>query len=201
MGQLAASLHRLGDASDLLPLVTAIAQSAGIDPALVMAVIDAESNFNPTATHRDADGGSSYGLMQLRLETASLLAGYAVQGPDLFVPEFNIRLGVRYLADQLARYGGNVTDAVAAYNAGTARRNAAGIYVNSRGVPNVQAYVDRVMAAYPRYQAMMMERPTSEFPEEEAIPNGDGMGRAAPWLGLAALGVFTIVAVIVVLDA
>lgn len=130
-----------------------------VDPALLMAIMQVESSFDPLATHLDRDGISSYGLMQLRPETAALLAGRTLTTDELFDPTVSTLLGAKYLADQLRRYQGSVPDAVAAYNAGTARRNADGQYINSRGETNVQRYVDAVLAAYARWSGAGAIRP------------------------------------------
>ena len=57
---------------------------------------------------------------------------------QLHVPAIGIDYGVRYLAKQLARYGGKIPNAVAAYNAGSARFTERETFVN-------QAYVDAVL--------------------------------------------------------
>ncbi len=117
----------------------------GVDPTLVMAVIQVESHFNPAAVN---PSDPSYGLMQMLPSTATLLAGRTVSGQELLDnPPLAVDLGTQYLAMGFAKYG-NTGDALAAYNAGVARRNAAGQYVNSHGDPKVQAYVDAVLDAY-----------------------------------------------------
>lgn len=116
-----------------------------VDPALIMAVIQVESGFNPAAVN---PSDPSYGLMQMLPSTASLLAGRPVSGDELVAnPALAVDLGTKYLGQQLAKYG-NAGDAVAAYNAGVARKNAAGQYVNSQGDPKVDRYVASVMDAY-----------------------------------------------------
>lgn len=89
-------------------LIQRMARRYKMDPALIKAVVHAESAFNPYATsHKGASG-----LMQLMPETAEI---YGVS--DIYDPTQNIRAGVRYLKDLLSQYN-SIKLAVAAYNAG-----------------------------------------------------------------------------------
>jgi Transglycosylase SLT domain len=90
-------------------LIRAAAQKHGLDENLIARVIAMESNFNPRAVSRR----QALGLMQLLPQTA---ARYSVA--DVFDPAQNIEAGAHYLKDLLMRYGGNLTLALAAYNAG-----------------------------------------------------------------------------------
>lgn len=116
------------------------ANAFGVDPALVRAVIHAESAFRPEVkSHKGA-----VGLMQLMPDTAEELG---VQ--DRFNPEDNIAGGVKYLAYLLDIFEGDSTLATAAYNAGpnAVRRHG--------GVPpyaETQAYVERVAILADRYR-------------------------------------------------
>jgi soluble lytic murein transglycosylase-like protein len=105
----------------------------GVDPRLVESVIRAESAFNPTAVSRTG----ARGLMQLMPQTAAMLGVR-----DSFDPRQNIEGGVRHLRYLLDRYPGNVSLAVAAYNAGE------GAVDSHRGIPpfaETQQYVQRVL--------------------------------------------------------
>ena len=95
-----------------VPLGTSIAAAAarhGLDPALVLAVIGAESGHNPMAVSPKG----AVGLMQILPETAALMGL-----PEPADPASNLEAGCRYLAALLATFGGDVELALAAYNAG-----------------------------------------------------------------------------------
>ena len=89
-----------------------------LDPALLAAVIEAESKFNPDA-HSSA---GAVGLMQLTPTTAKGIAlytgGHHFRLSDLTNPEINVRYGAWYLRHLLDRYDQNEQLALAAYNAG-----------------------------------------------------------------------------------
>jgi soluble lytic murein transglycosylase-like protein len=91
------------------PLIQKYATKYGVDPALVRAVIQVESNWNPNAVSK----AGAKGLMQLMPDTAK-----AAKVSDPFDPEQNVRAGVEQLAWGLRKYGGNVQLTLAAYNAG-----------------------------------------------------------------------------------
>jgi soluble lytic murein transglycosylase-like protein len=112
----------------------------GVDPALVRAVIHAESGFNPRA--RSNKG--AMGLMQLMPGTASDMG---VSNP--WEAPQNIHGGVKYLAYLLQEFKGDVTLATAAYNAGPKSVE------RYRGIPpfeETQVYVRRVKVLHERYR-------------------------------------------------
>ena len=120
--------------------INTAASSYGVDPALVRAVIHAESAFKPNAKSRMG----ALGLMQLMPGTASDM-GVA----DPLSPEENIHGGVRYLAWLLQKNNGNTVLATAAYNAGPAAVE------RHNGIPpyeETETYVRRVKILHGRYR-------------------------------------------------
>ncbi len=120
--------------------IDAAAARYRIDPALLRAVIHAESAFNPYAV---SDKGAQ-GLMQLMPGTASDMGVR-----DVFDPAQNILGGARYLAHLLQDFGGNTTLATAAYNAGSAAVRKYGNQVPP--YDETQLYVRRVRILLGRY--------------------------------------------------
>ena len=116
------------------------ARQFDVDPALVRAVIHAESGFNPRASSQKG----ATGLMQLMPGTARMLG---VQ--DATNPAHNIRGGARYLAGLLARFRNDVTLAAAAYNAGP---EAVQKYAGVPPYAETQVYVQRVKILHQRYR-------------------------------------------------
>ena len=117
------------------------AKATRLDPALIHAVISAESGYNPLARSRKGAAG----LMQLMPETAKR---YGVK--NRLDPEQNISGGARYLRDLIRMFNNDVQLAVAAYNAG---ENAV-VRAGNRIPPYVETmtYVPRVMTYYKKYR-------------------------------------------------
>ena len=90
-----------------------------LDPALVAAVIYAESKFRTS----ERSSAGARGLMQVTPRTAKAIArqsgGTAFVVGDLVDPDINIRYGTFHLRDLLDAYAGNLIAALAAYNAGS----------------------------------------------------------------------------------
>lgn len=121
--------------------ITAAAKKHGIDPALLAGLVKQESGFNPTA----GSPAGARGLTQLMPGTA---AGLGVT--DVLDPIQNLDGGAKYLRQQLDAFGGDVTRALAAYNAGP------GAVQRYGGVPpyaETQNYVRIVQANAAQYRA------------------------------------------------
>jgi|SRR5579863_8582664 transglycosylase-like protein with SLT domain len=117
-------------------MIREVAGRYRVDPALVRAVIQTESNWNSTAVSRKG----AQGLMQLGPGTAQQLGVN-----NAFDPKQNLDGGVRYLHSLLERYNGDLDKALAAYNAGPHAVDRAG------GIPQYREtrdYVQKVTDSY-----------------------------------------------------
>ncbi len=122
------------EASQYLAIVNQQAAANNVPRNLILAIISVESGGNPNAV----GSSGSLGLMQLKASTA-----HQYGASNALDPASNIAAGARYLHALLARYNGNVTLAVAAFNAGPRAVD------NAQGVPpQSRAYVQKVMNAY-----------------------------------------------------
>ena len=122
-------------------IISSCATKYGVNPSLIKAVIHAESGYNPNAVSRK---GAS-GLMQLMPDTARSL-----KVSNSFDPKDNVEGGVKYLRFLLDTFRGDVSLAVAAYNAGLNKVARYG------GVPpynETRTYVNRVLSYMQSYQA------------------------------------------------
>ena len=132
-------LEEIADApagSDLTALATAAARRHHLDPALVLALVQVESAFQPRAVSPKG----ARGLTQLMPATAREMGV-----TDVLDPVQNLDGGARYLSWLLNRYGGDLRRALAAYNAGP------GAVDRHQGVPPYREtlkYVRRVLEKY-----------------------------------------------------
>jgi len=137
-------LNRVKPAESLFhPIIIQAADRHRIDPALIKAIILAESEYNPRAISKKG----ARGLMQLMPRTASELGV-----KDAFDPELNIDAGVKYFKQLLDRFDGNIELALAAYNAGSKKVR------KYRGVPpfkETKHYIKKVFNYYEYYKKKM----------------------------------------------
>jgi soluble lytic murein transglycosylase len=131
-----------------------------LDPALVAAVIYAETKFDPRTSSAGAQG-----LMQLMPQTAAFLAhrsgATTFTTADLATPQVNIAYGSYYLRYLLDEFRGNTAEAVAAYNGGEAnvgrwiaeaRADGHPFRVVDIPFPETRDYVQRVLQARSEYR-------------------------------------------------
>ncbi len=126
---------------DYDPFVREAASTFDLDPALIRAVIQAESAFDPWAVSR----AGAQGLMQLMPE---LSKEFGVNDP--FDPRQNILAGAEYLKQLLDRFEGNMELALASYNAGPT------VVARYAGIPpfeETRRYVKTIKALLARRQA------------------------------------------------
>jgi soluble lytic murein transglycosylase-like protein len=123
-----------------------------LDPALISAIIKAESDFDPDAVSR----AGAIGLMQLMPQTAVRL-----EVRDPFNPEENIAGGARYVRYLLDRFHGNLPLALAAYNAGATRVEQ---YNTLPPIHETRRYVKKVLRFYRQYDERRIAQPSSIRP-------------------------------------
>lgn len=131
------------------------AQAKGLDPALIAAVIYAESRF---VSGRVSSAGAQ-GLMQITPDTASGIAkrsgGTRFVLADLHTPQVNISYGSYLLREHLDRYDGDVAAALAAYNAGPGKADEwGGSSLRVQDIPydETRHYVEKVISARADYR-------------------------------------------------
>jgi len=143
------------------PIIRQQAAAQHVDPALIAAVIYAETRFRPRTSPTGAEG-----LMQLEPATALFLAhhthGYSFRVSDLGTPQVNITYGTYYLRYLLNLYGGSKLLALAAYNGGetnvdnwltAARAQHRQLTVNAIPIPQTRAYVAEVLSKQQDYRS------------------------------------------------
>jgi len=129
----------------LNPIINRAAAQYQVDPALVRAIIFAESGYNPAAVSKRG----AIGLMQLMPGTAK-----AMGVEDCFDPEHNIYGGVKYFKKLFNQFNGDVKLALAAYNAGSRKVR------QFNGVPPFKAtehYIQKVLKYYKIYKGQQTE--------------------------------------------
>lgn len=183
--QLADLDEQVGERYGVLP--SHVATAVGVDPALFLAVIQTESagrQFDASGNVLKSSAGA-LGLAQVRpIALADLQQrGVISSSADLSDPEINLYAGAQYLKQQLQATGGNVTEALRAYNAGLQ---------GAQADPNAGAdYADKVIALM-QGQGGGGESPTFASGLVDAVTSklaGFGVGALA-WLFVGLLIVF-----------
>jgi soluble lytic murein transglycosylase len=125
-------------------VVRAYARERDLDPALIAAVVYAESRFDPKAE----SSAGAVGLMQILPDTGRFIArstgGEDFVVDDLRDPELNVRYGTWLLAYLRDRYEGDLRTMLAAYHAGPGQVDEWLAEGSGIGFPETRAYVDEV---------------------------------------------------------
>ena len=154
----------------VLPVVQDVARQLGLDAQLMLALIAAESGFDPHAVSPKG----AIGLMQLMPGTAER---YGVRGDAklsqrerLMQPEINIRAGAQFLRDLLLMFPGRIDLVLAAYNAGPGAVMRYGLRIPD--YPETQNYVRTVTAllAHLRPPAMASHQEPAAAPPAALAP-------------------------------
>ena len=135
---------------ELEPVIRRHSSRQQLHPALIRAVIKAESNFDPRAVSR----AGAIGLMQLMPQTAARL-----DVRDMYDPDDNVGGGTKYLRQLLDRFHGNLPLALAAYNAG---ENLVERYQALPPIDETRQYVRKVLRYYRTFlvrDGIIVERP------------------------------------------
>ena len=131
-----ARFHEVLSERELEPVIKRHSSRHQLHPALIRAVIKAESNFDPRAVSR----AGAIGLMQLMPQTA-----VRMDVRDLYDPDDNVGGGTKYLRQLLDRFHGNLPLALAAYNAG---ENVVDRYQALPPIDETRRYVRKVLRYY-----------------------------------------------------
>ena len=138
--------------------VSASAEKFGVDEYLVYSVIKAESKLDERAqSHKNAQG-----LMQITPETAVWAMGKMNMEGDIFAPKVNIAVGSWYLAKLIADHDGNLTAALAAYNAGSTnvnewKKDAGNLTLEDIQFEETRDYVYKTLEYYENYKKLYTE--------------------------------------------
>lgn len=137
-----------------------VAEENSLDPYLILAIIYVESRFNPLVESRSG----ARGLMQIMPETGAWIAAHRginnYSAEDLFDPVLNISFGGFYLARLLNIFEGDLTLALAAYNAGTGNVfkwvnsslwDGSFAHKDTIPFPETREYLEKVFSIYQRY--------------------------------------------------
>jgi hypothetical protein len=137
------------------------ARRQGVRPELALAVAQKESSFNPGAV---GDNGAAVGLFQLHAAAAQDAGISPEQRWDI---DSNIRAGVAYLRQQLARFGGDEAAALQAYNGGAANVE--------RGTVSsaAQSYAADVLRRVSGFASSLLTPPDAVFSITPATGQGD----------------------------
>lgn len=161
---------------DVLGLISQTANQYGVDPSLALAVAQQESGLNQSA--RGSKG--EVGVFQLMPGTAASL------GVDPYSLSDNIRGGIMYLKQQLDRFG-NVSDALAAYNAGPG--NVAKGVIPGSTVQYVESILNRLGGLIPTFSTTVYST-ANDFSLDASPVYGGSLNWVI--IGVAIVGAFAL---------
>lgn len=148
------------------------ASKYGVDPNLIAAIIQVESNFNPKAK----SGAGAQGLMQLMPETARELGV-----KNAYDPHQNIMGGTKYISQQISKFGGDIQKALWAYNAGAG--NVSKILNSGNNTwTGVKNCADKVLKIFDGSTNSVADYYLNNFRQTSQF--GDTHGRNSPHKGL-----------------
>jgi Transglycosylase SLT domain len=148
--------HATLSEQELEPLIRRHSSQQQLHPALIRAVIKAESDFDPRAVSR----AGAIGLMQLMPQTAIRL-----DVRDMYNPDDNVGGGTKYLRQLLDRFHGNLPLALAAYNAG---ENAVDRYQALPPFDETRQYVRKVLRYYRTF--LVRDGAIGKYPVSQYVP-------------------------------
>jgi soluble lytic murein transglycosylase-like protein len=133
--------------------IRTVALAEGISPDVALALISIESAFDTAAVNRTGN----VGLMQLFPSTARTVIPGTTRD-DLFNPEINVRIGLRYLRELMDRYGGDLEKGLRAYKNGPNAVDRGGGYSDASN-----SYIRRFHAARRRFAPVPLGTPVPGF--------------------------------------
>lgn len=145
-----------------LDAVIESAERYDLDPLLLLALIRHESLFDTFATAAAGEKGLTQVIPSTGEYIATQLRWPDYQHSDLFRPYAGVEFGAYYLSEQVQRFDGNVTAALAAYNAGPGRASqwlevSGGdhdLFLNAISIDSTRLYVQRIYSYYSVYRAL-----------------------------------------------
>jgi len=162
-------LHPVLSEEELEPVIRRFSRQHQLHPALIRAIIKAESDFDPRAVSR----AGAVGLMQLMPQTAMKL-----DVRDIYDPEDNIGGGTKYLRQLLDRFRGNLPLALAAYNAG---ERVVDRYRTLPPIDETRQYVRKVLRYYRLFLARDLAVTGHVIPSSEpAMPRPASVSSIQP---------------------
>ena len=145
-----------------LDVVQAVAGRRGFDPLLLFSLIRHESLFDATATAAAGEIGLTQVIPGTAQYIAEQLGWRDYQHTDLFRPHASVEFGAFYLDEQLRRFDGNATAALAGYNAGPGRAidwlaisgGDPDQFMSAITIPSTRLYVERIYSYYAIYREL-----------------------------------------------